>query len=269
MIYCVANIILTQYAPSFHGFYRAIISTPFTWSVEEWTELTANLKMLLLPEVVDHLNDLLPQSLQSTEADPEDARFIHIFLSRYVSQDRPLTGYFIVCCVMEIIWTVLAQTLSPPSDDETTPTESEISEEEEAAAANEVWDRLMRKAVDGESSLESSQETLLKVSGYAIRCFSDLLLQIEDMDTEPSIDTYAWETMSESLVSFLLPRLKVQRLILSPEIGISLFYCTSRTKQQPAYSFEAASKRGLSYLRPSCTRSCIKVDDRSRSKVRH
>ncbi|KAI5120463.1 hypothetical protein M0805_006483 [Coniferiporia weirii] len=194
-----SNIVLTQYAPSFHGFYRAIISSPFTWSMDEWTQLTTNLKSLLLPEVVDHLNDLLPQYLQVAEAESEGGRFIHIFLSRYVSQDRPLTGYFIVCCVMEIIWTVLAQTLSPPLAQETSSDELPVSEDEEAAAANKVWEQLMRKAVVDQSITESSKETLEKVSGYAIRCFSDLLEQIEDMDTEPSLDTYAWETMSESL----------------------------------------------------------------------
>ena len=32
-------------------------------------------------------------------------------------------------------------------------------------------------------------------------CFTDLLVQIEKMDTVPSQDSYASETMSESLVS--------------------------------------------------------------------
>lgn len=173
---------------------------PFTWSIEEWTQLSTNLKTLLLPEVVDHLNELLPKSLHETESDHEVARYIHMFLSRYVSQDRPLTGYFIVCCVMEIIWTVLAQTLAPPVSDPDTRYLG-LYEEDEATAANEVWCQLVTKAVTSQVIIESSQETLLKVSSYAIRCFSDLLAQIEDMDTEPSLDTYAWETMSESLVS--------------------------------------------------------------------
>lgn len=194
-----ANIVITQYAPSFHGFYRAIISTAFNWSVDEWSRLTENMNKLLLPEVVDHLNDLLPQSLQTTESHPEDAKLIQGFLIRYVSQDRPLTGYFIVCCVMEIVWTVLAQTLTPPSDD-AMDFGSDALTEGEAAAANEVWERLTRMPVEQQTLSESTQDTLGKVAGNAIRCFSDLLQQIEDMDTEPSLDTYAWETMSESLV---------------------------------------------------------------------
>ena len=116
-----------------------MVSSPFRWSAEEWASLTASLTSLLKPEVVDRLNDLLPQSLKSYENQQEQLRFIHVFLSRYVSQERPLTGYFVVCCVMEIIWTVLAQVLSPPSDVDA------VAEQEEAGAANKVWDRLTNK----------------------------------------------------------------------------------------------------------------------------
>ena len=184
---------------------------------------------LLLPEVVDHLNDLLPQSLHSTDSNPEEACFIQSFLLRYVSQDRPLTGYFIVCCVMEIIWNVLAQTLSPPSSESARPISSEVPDEEEALAANEVWDRLMRTPIEDRDSLESCQETLKKIMGYAIRCFSDLQLQIEDMDTEPSLDTYAWETMSESLVRYSGPSRSVSNAEHDLEISISLFHCIEGT----------------------------------------
>ena len=176
------------------------------WSLSEWTRLTANLNSLLLPEVVDHLNDLLPESLRSTEADASTSRFMHVFLSRYVEQDRPLTGYFVVCCVMEIIWTVLAQALSPPSQSDATRVTAVVAEETEAAAANEVWSRLMRGPIlesKDRVGNESTKERLTMVAGYATRCFSDLLEQIEGMDAEPSLDTYAWETMSESLVCVL------------------------------------------------------------------
>jgi phosphatidylinositol 4-kinase len=40
---------------------------------------------------------------------------------------------------------------------------------------------------------------------YVLKCFLDLLVQIEEMDSQPSLDTYAWETMSESLVRSHLP----------------------------------------------------------------
>lgn len=206
--YSPAIAVLTQYAPAFHGFYRAIVSSPFAWAPAEWIQLVDNLSTLFSPDVVDHLNNLLSESLQMTENDPEEAHFIHVFLSRYVNQDRPLSGYFIVCCVMEIVWTVLAQTLSPPPPSEPSTTQP-TPLEEEAAAANRVWKRLMRKAVAGPEGLASSQEKLEKVSAYAMRCFTDLLVQIESMDAEPSLDTYTWETMSESLVSL---RLALQHL---------------------------------------------------------
>jgi hypothetical protein len=50
---------------------------------------------------------------------------------------------------------------------------------------------------------EETKETLRNVIRDALQCFSDLLEQIEGMETEPPVDTYAWETMSESLVRFL------------------------------------------------------------------
>ena len=162
--------------------------------------LVENLKSLFFPEVVDQLNDMLSESVKANEQDPEEARFIHIFLSRYVCQDRPLSGYFIVCCVMEIIWTVLAQCLSLPRIDSTS---SDPNALEEAAAANRVWGRLMRKSIPGIEMSDVVREALEKASGYALRCFTDILVQIENMDTEPSLDTYAWETMSESLVKII------------------------------------------------------------------
>lgn len=97
---------------------------------------------------------------------------------------------------------MLAQTLSPPPQDETISFDA-FALEEEAAAANRVWGRLMRKSIPDQDVADSSRDMLDKVSGYAIRCFTDLLMQIESMDTEPSLDTYAWETMSESLVRTL------------------------------------------------------------------
>jgi phosphatidylinositol 4-kinase len=33
-----------------------------------------------------------------------------------------------------------------------------------------------------------------------MQCFTDLVVQVEEMESEPSVDTYTWETMSESLV---------------------------------------------------------------------
>lgn len=121
-------------------------------------------------------------------------RFIQTFVSRYVAQERPLSGYFIVCCVIETQWTVLAQVLAPPA----VISSGGVTE---AAAANRVWLYLMREAPNPLNLHESRiEDSLKRTIRYSMQCFDDLLAQIEDMESEPSLDTYTWETMSESLV---------------------------------------------------------------------
>ncbi|OBZ65790.1 hypothetical protein A0H81_14348 [Grifola frondosa] len=44
--------VLTQYAPSFHGFYRAIISIPFDWYTQEWAALSTHLNVLFSSDVI-------------------------------------------------------------------------------------------------------------------------------------------------------------------------------------------------------------------------
>lgn len=151
---------------------------------------------LFASAVVERLNNLLIDSSRLTENDPEEALFIQTLLYRYVASGRPLTGYFVVCCVIEIQGTVLAQALSPPQDG------IPFDALEEAAAANAVWTRLIRHSA-GVPDIEDKaiQTNLRETTVSALRCYADLLLQIEEMEGDPSIDTYAWETMSESLVS--------------------------------------------------------------------
>lgn len=98
---------------------------------------------------------------------------------------------------MEMEWTVLAQALA------STPLVHK-GQVREAAAANKAWVNLM-KCPAKDLGLENDEETrkaLKDIIRDAVQCFSDLLDQIEGMETEPPIDTYAWETMSESLVRF-------------------------------------------------------------------
>ena len=72
----------------------------------------------------------------------------------------------------------------------------------EAAAANKAWQSLLTEAVDNSvTGDEAYRQALTSTFGNAMKSFSDLLTQIEEMDAEPSEDSYAWETMSESLVS--------------------------------------------------------------------
>ncbi|KAG6820652.1 hypothetical protein H0H93_013851 [Arthromyces matolae] len=185
--------ILTQLIPAIHGLYRAISSTSFAWTVDQWVQIATHTNELCSPTIVDRLNHLLVDIVQKDGPDGDTLRFVQTFVSRYVAEGRPLSGYFIVCCVIETQWTVLAQALVSPQ-----PVTSGASTE--AAAANRAWLSLMRTApspcqIEEENTLETLKATLL----YAMQCFSDLLIQMEEMETEPSVDTYTWETMSESL----------------------------------------------------------------------
>ena len=151
--------------------------------------------------MLERINRLLLDIHQEAEADPDmDATtivFCHTFISRYIALGRPLSGYFIVCCVMEMQWTVLAQALaSNPL--------VQKGQVREAAAANRAWVNLMKwPAKDLElDNQEETKEALRSVTRDALQCFNELLEQIENLETEPADDTYAWETMSESLVCF-------------------------------------------------------------------
>ena len=149
-------------------------------------------------ENLDRLNRLLVDIHHESEASPELIHFIQTFLARYISRGRPLSGYFLVCCIVEMQWTVLAQALVLPSAQNDN-TQGEIVE---ADAANKAWLALMHNiALDTDITDEKTRETLRTTLRYSMQCFTDLLCQIEEMDSEPTLDTYAWETMSESLVS--------------------------------------------------------------------
>ena len=194
--------ILTQIAPAFHGFYRAIISVSFNWSINEWSTLAGVLNALFDVSVADRLNRLLIDVIPSdtTEDDIDQIRYIQTFFSRYVARGRPLNGYFIVCCVTEAEWTILAQAVG----NTTTASNPGFPDFVEAAAANKAWQALLRSAVGENAAVdEDCQQTLKMTRMYAMKSFSSLLVQIEELDTEPSEDSYAWETMSESLVGRL------------------------------------------------------------------
>ncbi|KAF8350539.1 hypothetical protein F5887DRAFT_939764 [Amanita rubescens] len=184
--------LLTQLAPALHGLYRAITSTSYPWDSSQWELLVIELQPICSQEFVDRLNGLLNDILQQENMDAEALQYIQTFLSRYASQGRPLSGFFMVCCVIEIEWTVLAQTLSPP-------TAVVEGYAKDAAAANKAWISLMSSAAQRLDLKQNANDCLKRTASYAMQCFTDLMLQIEEMDCEPSMDTYSWETMSESL----------------------------------------------------------------------
>ncbi|KAI6045569.1 hypothetical protein EDC04DRAFT_2888588 [Pisolithus marmoratus] len=191
--------IFTQLTPSVHGLYRAITSTIYPWTTSQWHLLSRALDNLVEDSILERINHLLLEIHQEADVDiNSDASlflFCHTFISRYVSAGRPLSGYFIVCCVMEMQWTVLAQSLIPVSS-KGIPYDGL---RREAAAANRAWSTLMKQAAQKVLLQEETAEALRSTVKGALQCFNDLLGQMEDMDTEPPLDTYAWETMSESL----------------------------------------------------------------------
>lgn len=137
--------------------------------------------------------------LEIVQLEDPNAHLPQAVLARYVGKDRPLSGYFAVCCIMEIQWTVLAQTLVSPDKEA-------ISYGEDAAAANAAWGVLVAKKVmiSGQyppAVLDGLKQTLSR----AMECFTDLLAQMSELDGEPSLDTYAWETMAECLVRMPCP----------------------------------------------------------------
>lgn len=199
--------ILTQFTPALHGFYRAIISTTYPWSSSQWEQLSTHLNDLVASDNLDRLNRLLVDIHQEEDASPEVIHFIQTFLARYISRGRPLSGYFLVCCVIETQWTVLAQALIPGQ----TITSGQIVE---ADAANKAWLSLMRQPVLGLHITDRKTREILKSTmRYSMQCFTDLLCQIEEMDSEPTLDTYAWETMSESLVCGLVDDINLNRVL--------------------------------------------------------
>jgi len=188
--------ILSQFAPAFHGFYRALISTTYRWMPQHWARLSRNLNPLFDQHSIEALNRLVTDIVQLEETDPEDIQFVTTLLARYVSRGRPLSGYFLICCVTEIQWTVLTQALIP----------LELGAEEiqfnEAAAANYAWASLLRSPLATAAKTDRNFAAAAEASKeLSMECFTDLLVQIEEMDTVPSQDAYASETMSESLVS--------------------------------------------------------------------
>lgn len=196
MVHLPAVDVLTQYAPAFHGIYRAIISVPFAWTIEEWCSLAQHLNPPFASGLVERLNHLFVDALSDLQEDLGKVRFVQTLISRYVSRGRPLSGYFVLCCVFEAQWTVLAQALSH------TPVTSEFtSTGGEAAAANLAWQKLLHQGVSKTSQIGTEAADVLRATmKSAVKTFTAILTQIEEMDADPSEDSYAWETMSESLV---------------------------------------------------------------------
>jgi phosphatidylinositol 4-kinase len=221
--YWIASEILTLHALSFHGLYRAIISTEFSWTYHVWASISEHLNVLFEHDVIERLNRSLLNVVQAEDGEVDVKNYIQALLSRYALSGRPLNGYFLLCCVEEAQWTMLAQALYPSQ----APVYPNSGEEFEAAAANKAWSALTRdvETAASEPYLKSALKKSLELSTQA---FTDLLVQIEEMDSEPSLDAYAWETMSESLVR---PSINFGQYWISLllENGHRLCCCSSRS----------------------------------------
>lgn len=166
-----------------------------------------------------------PDAIGNDRPRPSKA-FVTGLVLRYLEAERPLSGYFLVCSLTEIQWVVLGQVLASPvasstsSTSEETNAQASLSEihayqrnlEDDAAAANDAWANLVNGPANVEFNSEeggnavkdpelwSIQKTLRSTLDHAMETFEDLLVQLDEMDVEPSMETYAYETMAENLV---------------------------------------------------------------------
>lgn len=170
---------------------------------------------LFAESIVDRLNGLASEFVsEGNERDREfvqSTMFVRTIMDRYAAVNRPLSGYFAVCEVMEIQWTVLGQVLCPPlhpASSASTSSSSGVhrsSHTADAEASNIVWLALMARPFKKDvlnlfdtESLDATRRCL----DAASQCFVDLLEQIQEFG-EVDPDLYAFETLSESLVGSL------------------------------------------------------------------
>ncbi|KAG8734179.1 phosphatidylinositol-4- kinase, partial [Ceratobasidium sp. 423] len=193
--------VIIHVSPAFHGLYRAVTATPFPWKLSEWLACSKALASLFSARLVERLNAIVEEFLQRAEEDPALSLYVQTFLARYKANERPLSGYFAICSIVEIQWTALAQALVPPVFDSNTQKQRSASAlTDDAEASNMAWATLMRqKGHDIDNTQQRAKQHLQQTVVHTMKYFNDLLMQVEDMDDDPDNDTYTWETMSETL----------------------------------------------------------------------
>jgi phosphatidylinositol 4-kinase len=154
---------------------------------------------LFTSNIPEHFNKLVLEALNvSSEdlADESSEHFIKMFLGKYLSMSRPLTGYFMICCVVEIQWTILAQAIIPIQADD-----SSRKILDEAQASNAAWLALSKQPISNTIDRTGEEKaSLTDTINGSLQLFYELLSQVQEMDPDSTVDTYAWETMAESLV---------------------------------------------------------------------
>ncbi|KAJ1309818.1 hypothetical protein OPQ81_006583 [Rhizoctonia solani] len=194
--------VIIHVSPAFHGLYRAVTATPFPWQLSEWLACSKALASLFSARLVERLNAIVEEFLQRAEEDPALSLYVQTFLARYKANERPLSGYFAICSIVEIQWTALAQVLAAPHFDPSTQRKHSpsVALTDDAEASNMAWATLMRqKGHDIDKAQRGAKEHLQQTVIHTMKYFNDLLMQVEDMEDDPDNDTYTWETMSETL----------------------------------------------------------------------
>ncbi|EJU05379.1 atypical/PIKK/PI4K protein kinase [Dacryopinax primogenitus] len=209
--------VVTQTLPSFHGLYRALVSVPFPWSVAQWRALTSLLSQLLSAELVEKLNDILVNAIEADMSDDEEGMYKQSLLTRYVAAGRPLTGYFIACCVAEMQWTTLAQALHTPGEENFVP-----KPPVDAEASTLAWTALLEQKLDVSGDLTAEDKEGLKNTGVeANKWVSEMLAQIKELEGMEG-DAYVREVMAESLKLTALCSVALQDLDSSPLTGLKV-----------------------------------------------
>ncbi|KAF8759029.1 PI3 PI4-kinase family [Rhizoctonia solani] len=176
--------VIIHVSPAFHGLYRAAFASLFS------------------VRLVERLNAIVEEFLQRADEDPSLSLYVQAFLARYKANERPLSGYFVICSIVEVQWTALAQVLASPLHDPETQKKKiqSVALTDDAEASNMAWATLMRqKAHSIDSTQQGVKEHLQQTVAHTMKYFNDLLVQVEDMEDDPDNDTYTWETMAESL----------------------------------------------------------------------
>ncbi|CAE6494869.1 unnamed protein product [Rhizoctonia solani] len=194
--------VIIHVSPAFHGLYRAVTATPFPWELSEWLACSKAFASLFSVRLVERLNAIVEEFLQRADEDPSLSLYVQAFLARYKANERPLSGYFVICSIVEVQWTALAQVLASPLHDPETQKKKiqSVALTDDAEASNMAWATLMRqKAHSIDSTQQGVKEHLQQTVAHTMKYFNDLLVQVEDMEDDPDNDTYTWETMAESL----------------------------------------------------------------------
>lgn len=94
--------ILSNFAPAFHCFYRALTSITYQWTPQHWAQLSGNPDPLFDQRSIEVPNRLVTDIIQLEETDSEAIQFVTSLLAHYVSRGCPSSRYFLIYCIVKI-----------------------------------------------------------------------------------------------------------------------------------------------------------------------